>query len=463
MYRKKRHIHFVGIGGIGMSGIAEVLLNLGHEISGSDLADGAQTRRLSRMGALVYLGHSEENIKGADVVVVSSAVGEDNPELRAARAIPIPVIPRAEMLSELMRLKSSIAVAGSHGKTSTCSMLGTILTEGGLDPTLIIGGKVNNLGVNARLGQGELLVAEADESDGSFLLLSPTISVVTNIDQEHMNFYQDLGRLKESFLSFINKVPFYGASILCQDDPNVRELIPFVKKRFITYGLTSEAQVSAKDIVKEEWGHSFSLNFKGLALGRVRINLPGIHNVLNALASSAVSLELGLEFEVLKRGLSRLSGVGRRFEKKGEVNGIEVLDDYGHHPTEIKATLQTLSECYPEKRKIVLFQPHRHSRTKDLFSEFALSFANADLLMLTDIYSAGENAIPGVNSESLAALIRESGHKNASYGGNVGDLALKALSFLEEGDVVLTLGAGNIWEAGEEILKGLMINKRSTK
>ncbi|MDR2404913.1 MAG: UDP-N-acetylmuramate--L-alanine ligase [Deltaproteobacteria bacterium] len=455
MYRKKRHIHFVGIGGIGMSGIAEVLLNLGHEISGSDLSDGAQTRSLSSMGADVRLGHRAENIEGADVVVVSSAVGEDNPEVKAARAIPIPVIPRAEMLSELMRLKSSVAVAGSHGKTSTCSMLGTILTEGGLDPTLIIGGKVNNLGLNARLGQGELLVAEADESDGSFLLLSPTISVVTNIDREHMNYYQDLRRLKETFLAFINKVPFYGASILCQDDEHIRELIPQVKKRFITYGLKGDPQVTAKNILKEDWGHSFELVVKESSLGRVRINLPGLHNVLNALAASAVSLELGLDFETLKRGISKLSGVGRRFEHKGDASGVRIFDDYGHHPTEIKATLATLSECFPERRKIVLFQPHRHSRTQDLFSEFAISFGGADLLILADIYSAGERGIDGVNAESLAKAIRDQGHGNVSYGGNVGELARKTLELVKQGDVILTLGAGNIWEAGEEILREL--------
>ncbi|MDR2340329.1 MAG: UDP-N-acetylmuramate--L-alanine ligase [Deltaproteobacteria bacterium] len=455
MYRKKRHIHFVGIGGIGMSGIAEVLLNLGHEVSGSDLAEGHQAKRLAAMGAKVSLGHARGNVEGADVVVVSSAVGEDNPEIVEARLTRIPVIPRAEMLAELMRLKSSVAVAGSHGKTSTCSMLGTILTEGGLDPTLIIGGKVNNLGLNARLGQGEFLVAEADESDGSFLLLSPTISVVTNIDREHMNYYQDLDRLKDTFLSFINKVPFYGAAILCQDDPGVRELIPKVRKRFVTYGLGEGSAVSATDIRKEEWGHSFELTANGRPLGRLRINLPGLHNVLNALASSAVSMELGIGFESLSRGLSNLSGVGRRFERKGEAMGVRVLDDYGHHPTEIKATLNALSECFPDNRKVVIFQPHRHSRTKDLFSEFAHSFHNADLLLLSDIYGAGETVIPGVDAARLAEAIRQNGHGNVSYGGNVSDTARKAVGVIRAGDVVLTLGAGNIWEAGEEILRTL--------
>ncbi|MDR2199045.1 MAG: UDP-N-acetylmuramate--L-alanine ligase [Deltaproteobacteria bacterium] len=455
MDRKKRRAHLVGIGGIGMSGIAEVLLNLGHEVSGSDLADGPQTQRLSSMGARVFLGHDSENVRGADVVVVSSAVGEDNPEIMTARAMRIPVIPRAEMLSELMRLKFSVAVAGSHGKTSTCSMLGTILTEGGLDPTLIIGGKVKNLGLNARLGQGDFLVAEADESDGSFLLLSPTVSVVTNIDREHMNYYRDMEHLKDTFLSFINKVPFYGAAVLCQDDPRVREILPRVKKRFITYGFDAEAQVTARAVGREDWGYSFDLLERGRKLGRLRVNLPGLHNVLNALAAAAVSLELGLSFEVLRKGLLNLSGVGRRFERKGEAGGVRVLDDYAHHPAEIRATLKTLSECFPADRKVVLFQPHRHTRTQDLFSEFAVSFGEADLLMLADIYSAGERAIEGVDAARLAEAIREKGHGNVSYGGKVGEVAGKIVGILKDGDVVLTLGAGNIHEAGDEILRVL--------
>ncbi|MDR1872293.1 MAG: UDP-N-acetylmuramate--L-alanine ligase [Deltaproteobacteria bacterium] len=452
MYHKRRQVHFVGVGGIGMSGLAEILFNLGHRVSGSDLQKGPQTERLAEMGVRVTYGHAPENIQGAEAVVISSAVREDNPEVTAARKIGVPVIPRAEMLAEIMRLKNSIAVAGSHGKTSVCSLLSMVLTTGGLDPTLVVGGKIVNLGSNARLGQSEFLVAEADESDGSFLLLSPIISVVTNIDQEHMNYYRDMSHLEETFLTFINRVPFYGAAVICLDDPRVQSLIPKIKKRYITYGLSAVAEATAKDIVQEKWGHTFTLNFRNENLARVTVTLPGRHNVLNALAAATVGLELGLDPEVIASGISSLKGVGRRFEKKGEIKGVLVFDDYGHHPSEIKATLATLAECFPDRRKLVLFQPHRYSRTVDLFEEFSRSFNQADALLLADIYGAGEPAIEGVNSQKLAGAISSKGHRNVEYIGSVKNLVERALDLIKPGDVVLTLGAGNVNQAGEEIV-----------
>ncbi len=455
MYRKKRHIHFVGIGGIGMSGIAEVLLNLGHHVSGSDLKASDITRRLASLGAEVVIGHSGLNVKTAEVVVISSAVREDNPEVVAAHRDFIPVIPRAEMLAELMRLKSSVAVAGSHGKTTTTSLIGTMLTKGGLDPTLVIGGRLNHLGVNARLGQGDIMVVEADESDGSFLLLSPTVAVVTNIDLEHLNYYSGLDHLKSDFLSFINKVPFYGFAVLCLDDPNVQSLLPGVRKRYITYGLSSQAQVSARNITCEAWGYSFDLIQQGRDMGRVSVNIPGRHNVLNALASIAVGLEMGLELETVISGIGEMKGVGRRFERKGQAGGVTVIDDYGHHPTEIKATLSALSDCFSERRKVVVFQPHRFTRTQSLFEDFLSAFNQADRLVLTEIYSAGETPIEGITGRVLAESVRSHGHRDVIYHEEMSSLAEIVAEGLHPGDVVLTLGAGNIYTVGEEILRRL--------
>lgn len=453
MYRKTRHIHFVGIGGIGMSGIAEVLINMGHKISGSDLKASDITRRLSALGADVIIGHGGVNVDGADVVVVSSAVSDDNPEVVAARRSFIPVIPRAEMLAELMRLKSSVAVAGSHGKTTTTSLIGTMLTKAGLDPTLVIGGKLNHLGVGARLGQGDYMVAEADESDGSFLLLSPTVAVVTNIDLEHLNYYRGIDHLKETFLSFINKIPFYGFSVLCLDDPNVQSLLPGVKKRYITYGLSAQAEISAKDIECGPWGYSFELNRLGRDLGRIKVNIPGRHNVLNALAAAAVGLEMGLTPEEVILGLDEMKGVGRRFEKKGEAGGVIVIDDYGHHPTEIKATLSALSDCFADNRRVVVFQPHRYSRTASLFDDFISAFNQADRLIITGIYGAGEAPLPGISGQTLAEAIRSHGHRDVSYHEDVSSLA-EALSLeVKPGDVLLTLGAGNVNTVGETVLR----------
>ena len=453
MYRKKRHIHFVGIGGIGMSGIAEVLLNLGHHVSGSDIKASDITRRLASLGADIVIGHSGLNITGAEVVVISSAVHEDNPEVVSARREFIPVIPRAEMLAELMRLKSSIAVAGSHGKTTTTSLIGTMLTKAGLDPTLVIGGKLNHLGVGARLGQGDMMVAEADESDGSFLLLSPTVAVVTNIDLEHLNYYTGMEHLKETFLTFINKIPFYGFSVLCLDDPNVQSLLPRVKKRYITYGLSAQAEISARNICCGSWGYSFDLYRAGHELGPVTVGIPGRHNVLNALASAAVGLEMGLELDTVVKGIEEMKGVGRRFEKKGEAGGVTVIDDYGHHPTEIKATLSALTDCFQDRRKVVVFQPHRYSRTHSLFEDFLTSFNQADRLIITEVYAAGEKPVEGVSGRTLAEGVRSRGHRDVIFHEDLTSLAETLSEMLAPGDVLLTLGAGNVYKVGEESLK----------
>ena len=453
MYRRQRHIHFVGIGGIGMSGIAEVLLNLGHKISGSDVKASDITRRLNSLGAEIMIGHSGLNIHGAEVVVISSAVAPDNPEIMAAHRDFIPVIPRAEMLAELMRLKSSVAVAGSHGKTTTTSLIGTMLTAAGLDPTLVIGGKLNHLGVGARLGQGDYMVAEADESDGSFLMLSPTVAVVTNIDLEHMNYYTDLDHLKEVFLTFINKIPFYGFAVLCLDDPNVQSLLPGIKKRYLTYGFSTQAEFSARNITCGLWGYTFDLYRLGKELGSINVGIPGRHNVLNALACAAVGLEMGLDLNTVIQGISDMKGVGRRFEKKGEAGGVTVIDDYGHHPTEIKATLSALSDCFPDRRKVVAFQPHRYSRTQSLFDGFLSSFNQADRIIITDIYAASENPIPGVDGRSLADGVRSHGHRDVVYHEDLTSMAAMLAETLCEGDVLLTLGAGNIHTVSEETVR----------
>ncbi len=453
MYRKKRRIHFVGIGGIGMSGIAEVLLNLGHSVSGSDIRESDITRRLAGMGAQIHIGHRPENVAGANVVVYSSAVKQDNAELEAARRDFIPAIPRAEMLAELMRLKYSVAVAGSHGKTTTTSLVGTVLAEAGLDPTLVIGGKLDSIGSNARLGQGEFLVAEADESDGSFLMLSPTIAVVTNIDLEHLDYYRDLDHLKETFLSFINRVPFYGAAVLCLDDPNVQSLIPGVKKRYLTYGLSAQADVQAADLVTQGRGSRFDLIFKGRNMGAIELNIPGRHNVLNALAAAGVAFEMEVSFESTAKALRRAGGIHRRFQVKGEAAGITVIDDYGHHPTEIKATLAALKDCYPDRRCVVVFQPHRYSRTKALFGDFATAFNQADSIILTEIYPAGEAPIEGISGAVLAEAVRTHGHHDSDYEPDLNRLAAKVAAQTAPGDVVLTLGAGTIWHVGEELLE----------
>jgi UDP-N-acetylmuramate--alanine ligase len=456
LYKKTKRIHFVGIGGIGMSGIAELLLNLGYGVSGSDLKQSDITRRLQSLGGKIYQGHNGAWVGNADVVVISSAVKENNPEVLAAREAFIPVIPRAEMLAELMRLKKyGIAVAGSHGKTSTTSLVGWLLAEAGLDPTVVIGGKVNSLGTNAKLGEGEFLVAEADESDGSFLQLSPVIDVVTNIDLEHLDYYKDIDEIKEVFLLFINKIPFYGAAVLCLDDDNVASLLPRIKKRVITYGLATQADIRARQLRAEGLTTSFEVCRGSEVLGEIMINSPGRHNVLNSLAAVAVGLELEIPFAKITTALATFTGVQRRLQIKGEARGITVIDDYGHHPTEIKATLAAIRSAWPNRRLLVMFQPHRYTRTKGLFKEFCTAFHDADILILTEIYPASENPIEGVTAENLMIGIKEHGQRQVYLAAGVDDLAGVAQPMLEDGDIVLTLGAGDILRAGEQLISAL--------
>ena len=456
MYKKTKHIHFVGIGGIGMSGIAELLLNLGYTVSGSDLRQTDITRRLEGLGGKVYQGHDGAWVGNADVVVISSAVKENNPEVIAAREAYIPVIPRAEMLAELMRLKKyGIAVAGSHGKTSTTSLVGWILAVAGLDPTVVIGGKVNSLGTNAKLGEGEFLVAEADESDGSFLQLSPVIEVVTNIDLEHLDYYRDIDEIKDVFLRFINKIPFYGAAVLCLDDDNVASLLPYIKKRVITYGLAAQADVNGRLLQSAGLTSTFEVCRGTEVLGEILLNCPGRHNVLNSLAAIAVGLELEIPFARIAGALATFTGVQRRLQIKGETQGVTIIDDYGHHPTEIRATLAAIRSAWPSRRLLVLFQPHRYTRTQGLFKEFCTAFHDADILVLTEIYAASETPIAGVSAENLMIGIKEHGQRQVYLAGGVDDLAGMVRPMLENGDIVLTLGAGDIVRAGEQLLAAL--------
>ncbi|NLI81183.1 MAG: UDP-N-acetylmuramate--L-alanine ligase [Deltaproteobacteria bacterium] len=456
MYKRYQRIHFIGIGGIGMSGIAELLLNLGYRVSGSDLRETDITRRLARLGATVYMGHRPENVAGVDVVVVSSAISEENPELRGARALgKVPVIRRAEMLAELMRLKYSVLIAGAHGKTTTTSMVSTVLARGGLDPTVVIGGKLNAWGTNAKLGRGDFMVAEADESDGTFLLLPPTIAVVTNIDLEHLDYYRDLDHIQETFLQFINKIPFYGEAVLCLEDGNVQSLLPRITKRFVTYGFSSQADFQARDLVSDGFSTTYRAFFGGKELGEIEIRIPGRHNVLNSLAAVAVAHELELEWVSVQEGLRDMTGVQRRFQIKGEVGGVLVLDDYGHHPTEIRAVLETLADRFPHRRRIVVFQPHRYTRTHALLDQFARCFYQSDALFLSDIYAASEKPIPGVTGERLAEKIGAHGHHDLHYTPTLDAMLQELTRFVRKGDVVITLGAGNIWQVGENLLEKL--------
>jgi UDP-N-acetylmuramate--alanine ligase len=455
-FGRARHIHFVGIGGIGMSGIAELLINLGYAVSGSDLKETLVTRRLAGLGAALFLGHRAENVGEADVVVYSSAVATDNPELVGARDRSIPVIPRAEMLAELMRLKYGVAVAGAHGKTTTTSMIASILTCGGLDPTVVIGGRLNIWGgSNAKLGQGDILLAEADESDGSFLALSPTIAVVTNIDREHMDHYESMEAIRQTFVRFINKIPFYGTSILCLDNEEIQGVIPRLKKRYITYGFSSQADVRAADVEKSTAGVGFEVLHRQRSLGRVDVGMPGVHNVLNALAATAVGLELDVPMEMVRKGLADLGGLQRRFQFKGEARRVLIMDDYGHHPSEIVATLRTAKECYPDRRLIVVFQPHRYTRTHDLYERFMTSFNEADVLLLAPIYSAGEPPMEGVSAERLAQGIKGHGHKDVSVCRSRQEALATLLGRVRPGDLVLTLGAGDVYQIGEGLIEAL--------
>ena len=456
MFKKYQHIHFVGIGGIGMSGIAEVLLNLGYRISGSDARRSAITERLERLGARIHEGHDAANIEGAHVLVTSTAVRPDNPEVVAAVQKQIPVIPRAEMLAELMRLKYGIAIAGSHGKTTTTSMVATMLDQAGFDPTVVVGGRVNTLGSNARLGRGDFMVVEADESDKSFLKLSPTIAVVTNIDLEHLDFYRDLEEIRSCFVQFVNKVPFYGSVIICLDDPNIQLIIPRITRRIVTYGLRAHAEISAGEVrlSRENFSSLFTVRRESETLGQIRLNVPGEHNVCNALAAVAIGLELEMTFDQIREGLESYNGTERRFQIKGMIgegpDSILLVDDYGHHPTEIRATLAAAKTS--GRRLVVLFQPHRYSRTEALFDEFARSFYDAEAVLLTDIYAASEEPLPGVSAERLAREIERYGHRNARYVGGLEEAKIALMQAARPGDLVLTLGAGSVWRVGEEFL-----------
>lgn len=449
---RKRKVHFVGIGGIGMSGIAEILLSQGYTVSGSDIAESDTTRRLAGLGAKIFYGHAESNLDNADVLVVSSAIDEKNPEVQAARRTKTPIIQRAEMLGELMKMKTSIAIAGTHGKTSTTSMIATIVQHSGLDPTIIIGGKVDALGGNAKLGKGDFLVAEADESDKSFLHLPSTICIVTNIDNDHLNNYGTIQNIKDAFVDFVNRIPFYGRAILCQDDENVKSILSRLKKPFLTYGFSPQADLQARGIQNESFGSVFEVWQGEKKLGNARCNVPGRHNVLNSLAAIAAGMEIGLTFDQASSGLAQFKGVRRRFELKGEKGGVKVFDDYGHHPTEIRATLAAARSAW-KGRIVTLFQPHRYSRTQDCYDDFVRAFDDADQVFVADIYAAGEEAIPGISAEKLAEDIRQHGHKSVEYVGDAKSAAEQVRAKVQSGDLFLTLGAGNVYSAGEKLLK----------
>lgn len=465
MFRHVKRIHFIGIGGIGMSGIAEVLCNLHFTVTGSDAKKSKNTERLETLfGIQVFEGHAAENIGDAQVVVYSSAVKDDNPEVVAAREKGIPVIPRAEMLAELMTLKPyAVAVSGTHGKTSTTSMIATVLGHAGIDPTTVVGGVVASLGSNARLGSSDWFVTEADESDRSFLMLYPTIAVVTNIDKEHMESYKGMDDVVQCFTDFVNKVPFYGAAVICLDDPNVHQIIPRIKRRRITYGLSAQADVTAKDIrFNDTFGSSFTVLKRGRELGEITLPVPGKHNVYNALAATAVALEMDVPFEKIAEAFKTFKNANRRFQFKGEVNGISVVDDYGHHPTEILATLSAAKNSSGGRRTVVVFQPHRYSRTKELMDDFVVAFNNADVVYILDIYAASEQPIEGITAEVLAENIKRYGHKNLTYIGDIDTASAKVVPYLKEGDLVITLGAGSVTRLSEEILEELKAGGEGT-
>lgn len=444
MFRGRvRQVHFIGVGGVGMSGLAEILRTLDFDVSGSDLRDGENTRNLRRLGVRIDLGHRAANVHDADVVVFSSAIRSDNPEIQEARRLGIPVITRAEMLAELMRLKYGVAIAGSHGKTTTTSLVATILRAAGFDPTVVVGGRMAALGSTARLGAGDLLIAEADESDGSFLRLSPTIAVVTNIDPEHLDFYGTHERIKDAFVEFIEKVPFYGLAVLCLDHPDVQEILPRIQRRHVTYGINPQADYAARNVRAQGVSTSFEAFRRGEPLGEFTVRMPGHHNVLNTLASIAVADELEVPWDVMKTALTTFHGVARRFSVVDVAEGITLVDDYGHHPAEIRATLSAARSAYNDK-VLVAFQPHRYTRTQHLFDEFARCFNDADQVLLTDIYSAGESPIEGVTAERLAEALRAHGHQCVRYVPDREQLVRELASAAEPGDVVIALGAGDI-------------------
>ncbi|HTS69667.1 MAG TPA: UDP-N-acetylmuramate--L-alanine ligase [Terriglobia bacterium] len=465
MLGKIRKIHFVGIGGIGMSGIAEVLLNLGFEVSGSDQKATPVTQRLADMGARVFEGHAAEHVSQAQVVVVSSAVRPDNPEIQEAYWRQIPVIPRAEMLAELMRMKFSVAVAGAHGKTSVTSMIAVMTAEAKLDPTAVIGGRLDVFGSSARLGKSDLMVVEADESDRSFLLLLPAIAVVTNIDREHLDHYRDLDEIASAFVSFMNKVPFYGAVVVCFDPPwraMMQNLIPTLRRRVVTYGIEPGADIQGHLRELTPAASVFDAVVKGEPLGTFSIHVPGRHNVQNALAAVAVGLELGLTAERIRQGLEKFRGADRRFQIKGEINGITIVDDYGHHPTEIRATLDA-ARLRAAKRVIAIFQPHRYTRTNFLLDELAGSLAGCDRVYVLDIYAASEAPIPGVNAERLVARMHELGVKNAQYAPSEEQIVKELAHDAQPGDLIITIGAGSVWKIGEALAKELGVRSQELK
>lgn len=455
MFKRYQRIHFVGIGGSGMSGIAEILLNLGYQVTGTDQRRNEAVERLLQLGAKVHVGHAAEHVEGAHVVVYSSAVARDHVELQAARRLGVPVIPRAEMLAELMRLKYGIAVAGTHGKTTTTSMIGAVLAEGRLDPTIVVGGRVTSLGTNARLGQGEFLVAEADESDGSFLKLAPTIAVVTTIDAEHLDHYGSLDAVRAAFLAFVARVPFYGCAVLCLDEPNIQTLLPRIDKRVVTYGLDSNADLVARRIRLSGLTSRFEVSRRGAALGECALQVPGRHNVLNALAAIGVGLDLDIPFITIQRALGAFTGVQRRFQVRGTAGAVTVVDDYGHHPAEIRATLAAAKAGF-DARVVCVFQPHRYTRTRDLHREFVTAFNQADVLLVMDVYPAGEAPIPGVSAAALAEDIRAHGHRDVTHvGSDRAEVAERLVQITRPGDLVLTLGAGDVYQVGVELLSRL--------
>jgi UDP-N-acetylmuramate--alanine ligase len=460
MFAPTQRVHFIGIGGIGMSGIAEILLTMGYAVSGSDLRGSASTERLAALGATIHVGHAAQNAAASDVVVTSSAVAKDNPEVAEARARKIPVIPRAEMLAELMRLKYGIAVAGMHGKTTTTSMIAAVLAGGELDPTVVVGGRVDAMGSNARLGKSQYLVAEADESDRSFLKLPPVLAVVTNLDREHMESYKDMADVENCFVEFMDKVPFYGAVTACVDNAMLRAILPRVKRKVYTYGESADADFRLRmlpAVARVEGGRNtqtFEVNAKGLVLGPFSLHAPGKHNVMNATAAVAIGVQLGVRPEGIAAGLASFSGVDRRFQIRGVVNGVTVVDDYGHHPTEIKATLQAAREC-GYGRVLVLFQPHRYTRTRDLMSDFAASFGDADAVQVLDIYAASEQPIEGITGESLAAAIREQGGGRVVYASSMAEAVERLAADARPGEMVLTLGAGSVSQAGPMLLAAM--------
>jgi len=455
MFLKPQHLHFVGIGGIGMSGIAEILLDLGFTISGSDLKLTPITGRLAGLGAAVHEGHRAANVGAARAVVISSAVTEDNPEVQEARRLQIPVIPRGELLAELMRLKLGIAVAGSHGKTTTTSMLATILNHAGLDPTVVVGGRLRSIGgSNARLGQSDILVVESDESDGSFLKLSPIYAIVTNIDREHLDHYAGIEEIRAAFTEFVNKVPFYGAAVLCLDDENVQRILPDIKRRTITYGTRAQADIQITGCSTSHLASTFRLQAREQDLGEFELHVPGTHNVLNAAAAVTVACELDVPPDAARQALAEFTNPDRRFQIKGQERGITVVDDYGHHPTEIRSTLMAARQCR-YRRILEVFQPHRYSRTAKLMDDFARCFYQADSVFLLDIYAASEKPIEGVTAEALAERIRAYGHRSVVYAGTVDRAVEAVIGEAEEGDLIVTQGAGSVWQVGDRILERL--------